>query len=58
MTRFFTLEYWEDDGWYVGRELTWSWAMSESRLDLSPPKYEFGDLPIRPVAVPGKTKPV
>jgi len=43
---------------YTGRELEWSWAISESKLDLSPPKYEFGNLPIRPVAVPGKTKPL
>jgi len=43
---------------YTGKELTWDWAMNESRLDLSPPKYEYGDLPIRPVAVPGETQPI
>ncbi len=43
---------------YTGKELTWSWAMNDSKLDLSPPNYEFGDLPVRPVAVPGKTMPV
>jgi len=41
---------------YTGRELKWDWAMKASKLDLSPPKLEFGDLPLRPVAVPGKTK--
>jgi predicted dehydrogenase len=40
---------------YTGRALKWSWAMNASKLDLSPPSYEFGDLPIRPVAIPGKT---
>jgi predicted dehydrogenase len=41
---------------YTGRALKWDWAMKASTLDLSPPKYEFGDLPIRPVGMPGKTK--
>ncbi|MHC4394122.1 MAG: Gfo/Idh/MocA family oxidoreductase [Planctomycetota bacterium] len=41
---------------YTGRALQWDWVMNASKLDLSPPKYEFGDLPLRPVAVPGKTK--
>jgi predicted dehydrogenase len=41
---------------YTGRALKWDWAMNASKLDLSPPKYEFGDLEMRPVAVPGKTK--
>jgi predicted dehydrogenase len=41
---------------YTGRALKWDWAMNASKLDLSPPKYEFGDLETRPVAVPGKTK--
>jgi predicted dehydrogenase len=43
---------------YTGKELTWDWAMNESKLDLSPPKYEFGDLPAAPVAVPGETRPI
>jgi hypothetical protein len=30
--------------------------MKASKLDLRPAKYEFGELPMRPVAVPGKTK--
>jgi hypothetical protein len=29
--------------------------MNASELDLSPAKYEFGDLPMRPAAVPGQT---
>ncbi len=41
---------------YTGRALKWDWAMNASKLDLSPPEYKFGDLPIRPVAVPGKTQ--
>jgi hypothetical protein len=41
---------------YTGRALKWDWAMKASELDLSPPKYEFGDLPVQPVAVPGKTE--
>jgi len=41
---------------YTGRALKWDWAMKASKLDLRPEKYEFGDLPMRPVAVPGKTK--
>ena len=32
------------------------YGMADSKLDLTPPKYEFGDLPVRPIAVPGKTK--
>jgi len=41
---------------YTGRALSWDWVMNASKLDLSPPSYEFGDLPVRPVAVPGKTE--
>jgi len=41
---------------YTGRALSWDWVMNSSRLDLSPPSYKMGDLPVRPVAVPGKTK--
>ena len=40
---------------YAGRAFKWDWAMNASKLDLSPPKYEFGNLQSRPVAVPGKT---
>jgi predicted dehydrogenase len=41
---------------YTGRALKFDWAMKASELDLSPLKYEFGDLQMRPVAVPGKTR--
>jgi predicted dehydrogenase len=40
---------------YTGRAISWDWAMNSSQLDLSPPSYDFGDLPVAPVAVPGKT---
>ena len=41
---------------YTGREINWDWAMKESKLDLSPPEYEFGNLSMNPVPVPGETK--
>jgi predicted dehydrogenase len=41
---------------YTGRALSWDWVMNASKLDLSPPRYEFGDLPMAPVAVPGRTE--
>ena len=41
---------------YTGRELSWKWVMNESELDLTPPKYEFGDLPVPLVAIPGRTE--
>ncbi len=41
---------------YTGRALSWDWVMKASKLDLTPPSYEFGDMPIRLVAVPGKTE--
>jgi predicted dehydrogenase len=40
---------------YTGRALKWDWALNASKLDLTPPAYRFGDLPMPPVAVPGKT---
>jgi predicted dehydrogenase len=40
---------------YTGRALSWDWVMNSSKLDLTPPKYEFGDLPVEPVAMPGLT---
>ena len=40
---------------YTGRALKWDWALKASKLDLSLPKHEFTDLPMRPVAIPGKT---
>jgi len=41
---------------YTGRALKWDWAMNASKLDLTPPSYQFGDLPMPPVAIPGKTQ--
>ena len=41
---------------YTGRALKWDRVMNASELDLSPEKYEMGDLPVRPVAIPGKTE--
>ena len=40
---------------YTGRALKWDWALNASKLDLTPPAYQFGTLPMPPVAVPGKT---
>ena len=40
---------------YTGRAISWEWALHASQLDLTPPKYEFGDLSVEPVAMPGKT---
>ena len=41
---------------YTGRAIKWDWAMKASKLDLSPEKLALGDLPVAPVAVPGKTQ--
>ncbi|MCJ7812090.1 Gfo/Idh/MocA family oxidoreductase [bacterium] len=40
---------------YTGSALKWDWAMEASKLDLTPPISESGDLPDIPVAVPGVT---
>jgi hypothetical protein len=40
---------------YTGRALSWNWVMNSSKLDLSPPKYEFGNLPVARIAIPGET---
>jgi predicted dehydrogenase len=40
---------------YTGRALKWDWAMQASKLDLRPPREEFGALPMPPVAIPGQT---
>lgn len=39
---------------YTGKTVTWKQAM-ESKLDLAPPQYAFGDLPVPEIAIPGKT---
>lgn len=41
---------------YTGQEVTWEWALNESKEDLSPPAYEFGPLAVPPVAIPGVNK--
>lgn len=41
---------------YTGQEVTWDWAMTESKLDLMPPVLEMGPLPVPPVAIPGVDK--
>lgn len=41
---------------YTGQEISWDWIMNESKLRLGPEKYEFGDVPIRPVPTPGQTQ--
>ena len=40
---------------YTGKSITWEEAMN-SQLDLTPPSYEWGPLPVAPVAMPGITK--
>jgi predicted dehydrogenase len=40
---------------YTGQALKFEWALKESKLDLRPPKYELGTLPVAPVSMPGKT---
>jgi hypothetical protein len=40
---------------YTGQKITWEQAMN-SKEDLTPAKYEWGDLPIPQVAMPGQTK--
>ena len=40
---------------YTARALKWDWAMNAFKLDLSPPTCKFGDLPVAPIAIPGKT---
>jgi len=40
---------------YTGRAISWDWGLNNSKLDLSPAKYELGPNPVDPVAIPGKT---
>ncbi len=40
---------------YTGKEVTWEQALG-SKLSLGPETYEFGELPVQPVAEPGKTE--
>jgi len=41
---------------YTGRPLSWDWAMKASKLDLTPPHFEWKALPPLEVAIPGKTQ--
>ncbi len=42
---------------YTGRALSWDWAMNASKLDYTPPSYDFNTpFPPQPPAVPGKTE--
>jgi len=38
---------------YSGKEITWEMVMN-SKQDFTLDKYEFGDLPVAPVPMPGK----
>jgi predicted dehydrogenase len=40
---------------YTGHAMKWDWALDSSRLDLTPPAYSFGELPMPSPAVPGRT---
>jgi predicted dehydrogenase len=40
---------------YTGRVITWDMALN-SKEDLTPARYDFGTLPVAPVAMPGVTK--
>jgi predicted dehydrogenase len=41
---------------YTGLTVDWEWALKRSRLDLAPPHYTLGALPVAPVAMPGQTE--
>ncbi|OPZ96185.1 MAG: hypothetical protein BWY71_02001 [Planctomycetes bacterium ADurb.Bin412] len=40
---------------YTGKSLKWDWVMKASKLELTPPAYDFISLPEPVVAVPGVT---
>ncbi|MDR0901799.1 MAG: Gfo/Idh/MocA family oxidoreductase [Opitutaceae bacterium] len=40
---------------YTGREINYDWMLNASKLDLTPPAYQFGDAPPVNIAVPGVT---
>jgi myo-inositol 2-dehydrogenase/D-chiro-inositol 1-dehydrogenase len=40
---------------YTGRELSFSWVMNASQMNLFPEKLAFGPHPVDPVAKPGET---
>ncbi len=39
---------------YTGRSLSWDWVLNSSKLDLTPPHFEWKALPPLEVAVPGR----
>ncbi|MBN2128172.1 MAG: Gfo/Idh/MocA family oxidoreductase [Sedimentisphaerales bacterium] len=41
---------------YTGREISWKWIRERSQLALGPKTYQFGPLPVDPIAVPGQTE--
>ncbi|MFQ6133890.1 MAG: Gfo/Idh/MocA family protein [Armatimonadota bacterium] len=41
---------------YTGKEVSWEFALNESQLNLMREVTEFGDMPVDPVAIPGKTE--
>jgi predicted dehydrogenase len=41
---------------YTGKMVEWDWALNDSKLDLSPAKMEFGDMPHMPIQMPGLTE--
>jgi predicted dehydrogenase len=41
---------------YAGKVVEWDWAMNESKLDLSPEKMKFGELPEMQIQMPGVTE--
>lgn len=40
---------------YTGRQIKWDWAMNASKESWTPERFEFGPLPVAPIAMPGKT---
>jgi predicted dehydrogenase len=40
---------------YTGRAVSWDWVMNASKLDLTPPRFDWSSSPPLEVAVPGKT---
>jgi hypothetical protein len=40
---------------YTGKTVSWDWIMNESKINLTPDKFEFGSLPFPEVAIPGVT---
>jgi hypothetical protein len=40
---------------YTGKVIAWA-DLAAAELDLSPPKYEFGPNPVRPMPIPGKPR--